>query len=86
MNLWREGGLRDVEERSLEITMQFKSFEDYWEPFLLGQGPAGAFVRQLTPERLTELRDRVKQRLPAAAQHSSFVLGARAWAVRGTSP
>lgn len=86
MKLWREGGLCGVEEQSLEITMQFKSFEDYWEPFLLGQGPAGAFVNQFSPERRIALREQVKRHLPECALHGSFALCGRAWAVRGTSP
>src|SRR5215203_2427504 len=43
--LWRQGGLEQVEEQPLETKINFKSFSDYWEPFLLGQGPAGAYVR-----------------------------------------
>jgi len=86
MKLWNEGGLRNVEERSVEIKMHFQSFKDYWEPFLLGQGPAGTFVNQLSRNRRIALREKVKQHLPIRAQHGSFALGGRAWAVRGTSP
>ena len=42
--LWREHGLAQVEE-PLTIRMSFSSFEDYWEPFLGGQGPAGLMSR-----------------------------------------
>ncbi len=44
--LWRRAGLENVIELPLSITMRFQSFADYWDAFLLGQGPAGAFVRQ----------------------------------------
>ena len=37
---WRQGGLEQVTERPLDITMRFASLADYWNPFLLGQGPA----------------------------------------------
>ena len=40
--LWKQGGLEKVEERPLDTTMRFESFADYWDTFLLGQGPAGA--------------------------------------------
>jgi SAM-dependent methyltransferase len=82
--LWKKTGLADVDEQPLEITMRFESFVDYWEPFLLGQGPAGAYVRRLEPTRLEKLRDELKQRLGLASEKAAFDLSARAWAVRGT--
>ena len=39
--LWKKGGLQNVQERPLDITLRFASFADYWDPFLLGQGSAG---------------------------------------------
>lgn len=84
--LWRTVGLTAVDERPLDITMRFSSFEDYWEPFLLGQGPAGAFTRSLERTRLQKLRDELKHRLQLAAENIPFELQARAWAVRGTVP
>jgi SAM-dependent methyltransferase len=80
--LWRSAGLRDVVEDALVVTLHFASFDDFWEPFLLGQGPAGAYVAQLPPERRVELADRLRARLPGGP----FELRARAWAVRGTVP
>ncbi len=57
--LWNEGGLRQVTEQPLEIETRFQSFEDYWDPFLLGQGPAGAYVRSMDRDRLPVLRAEV---------------------------
>jgi SAM-dependent methyltransferase len=85
-SLWKEGGLTRVEEEPLEIQMRFTSFDDFWQPFLKRQGPAGAFVHQLAPERQNALRDQVWRRLPKAAQHGGFELKGRAWAVKGTTP
>jgi SAM-dependent methyltransferase len=82
--LWRQGGLRNIQERPLEITMRFQSFADYWEPFLLRQGPAGAYARGLNRDRLQALRNGVKRRLSLSSEDSPFALTARAWAVRGT--
>src|SRR5581483_4368871 len=83
-SLWRQGGLERVEERPLEITMRFESFADYWDPFLLGQGPAGAYVRNLDEPRREALRDELMRRLALKSKEDSFSLLARAWAVRGT--
>lgn len=84
--LWKEGGLTNVEEQPLEIAMQFRSFDDFWRPFLTGQGPAGAYVERLDPERRIELRDHVKRLLVKSAQQRAFELRGRAWAIRGTAP
>jgi ubiquinone/menaquinone biosynthesis C-methylase UbiE len=81
---WQRAGLQDVRETSLSITMRFASFDDYWEPFRLGQGPAGAYVARLSPERQTELGHRLRQRLFPDGANPPIELSARAWAVRGT--
>jgi SAM-dependent methyltransferase len=79
--LWRESGLQDVEERPIEVTTTFASFADYWEPFLLGQGPAGAYVGRLGKEKTDALREEVRRRLRAG--DDPIRLTARVWAVRG---
>ncbi len=84
--LWRQGDLENVHEQPLEITMRFQSFADYWDPFQLGQGPAGAYVRSLEGDKLRALRGEVKRRLSSSAEDVPFELPARAWAVRGTVP
>jgi SAM-dependent methyltransferase len=84
--LWTSGGIINVDEQPLDIMMQFASFTDYWDAFLLGQGPAGAYVRTLDADRLKALRDEVKRRLSVANEGSPMALPARAWAVRGMVP
>ena len=83
--LWREHGLAQVEERPLTIRMSFSSFEDYWEPFLGGQGPAGAYVASLTAARRDALRNRIRQRLVGDGPDRPIQLEARAWAVKGVT-
>src|SRR5207248_10700404 len=82
-DLWNRGGLQHVTERPLEVEMQFQSFEDYWEPFLLGQGPAGAYVKSLSAPKVEALRVGVRRRLPLQFGSPGFRLTARVWAVRG---
>jgi SAM-dependent methyltransferase len=77
--LFRAAGLSGVEEGVLSVDVEHETFEEWWEPYTLGVGPAGGYVAALDPERLDELRERCRQRLPAAP----FVLSARAWAARG---
>ena len=81
---WKQSGLVQVEERALlDMTMPFQSFADYWDPFLLGQGPAGASVRRVDANRRQALRSEVKRRLVIESEDAPFTLPARAWAVRG---
>jgi SAM-dependent methyltransferase len=84
--LWRQGGLENVREQSIHIRMRFESLADYWDPFLLGQGPAGSYVRGLDRNKLQILRDEVKRRLSVSDENAPFVLPARVWSVRGTVP
>lgn len=84
--LWRQGGLEAVREKPLEITMRFSSFADYWDPFLLGQGPAGAYVRAMPDSGRQALREALKLRLAPESETESFELPARVWAVTGSVP
>ena len=86
LNLWQQAGLEDVIEQPIEFTMCFQSFADYWDPFLLGQGPAGTYVASLDQDRLKVLHDALKRRLSATEEASPLDLPARMWAVRGTVP
>jgi hypothetical protein len=81
--LWKQRGLESVHGQPLDIEMSFESFADYWDVFLLGQGPAGAYVRSIDGGRLRALCDDVKRRLP---EDQPYALPARVWAVRGTVP
>jgi SAM-dependent methyltransferase len=76
-------GLTEVEVQPIEIPTPFASFDDYWAPFLGGQGPAPAYAMSLDDVTRARLRDRVRERLPVAAD-GSISLTARAWAARGT--
>src|SRR5215510_5632937 len=84
--LWKQAGLENVHEQPLDITMRFDSLADYWEPFFLGQGPAGAYIRRVEADHLPLLRSAVKRRLGLASESDAISLPARVWAVRGTVP
>ena len=82
---FEDAGLTEVETTSLDVMAVFTDFDDYWLPFLGGQGPAPAYVMSLPDEQRTALRDKLNSTLPAAEKGGTIVLRARAWAVRGTS-
>jgi len=68
---------------AIDIPTPFESFEDYWQPFLGGQGPAPAYALSLEPSARARLRERLRERMPVE-RGGSISLNARAWAVRGT--
>ena len=78
-DLFESAGLRDVEETALSVSLEHPSFEDWWEPFTFGVGPAGVYVAALDSERRARLREHCREALPEAP----FVLTARAWTARG---
>jgi SAM-dependent methyltransferase len=84
--LWRANGLEQVEERPIAIELAFASFEDYWLPFLGGQGPAGAYAASLPASARAALESRLRKRLLGGRQEGAFTLQARAWAVKGVVP
>jgi SAM-dependent methyltransferase len=77
--LFEAAGLRAIDATVLSVRVEHPSFEEWWEPFTGGVGPAGSYVASLDEERRAELRERCRALLPAAP----FVLTARAWATRG---
>jgi hypothetical protein len=81
--LFEDAGLRGVEVTGIDIPTPFASFEEYWRPFLGGQGPAPAYAMALDETARARLRDRIRQRIPVQADGSVSLI-ARAWAVRAT--
>lgn len=77
--LLRQAGLVDVEESTLTVAVPHPSFEDWWEPYTLGVGPAGDYVSELDGEQLARLVQRCRELLP----ESPFTMTGRAWAARG---
>lgn len=80
--LWLGAGFDGVEVEAIDIPTTFANFDDYWTPFLGGQGPAPGYVMSLPDHQRAALRDQVRARLPVAPD-GSISLTARAWAVRG---
>ncbi len=80
--LFRDAGLAGVETRAVEVPTVFRDFDDYWSPFLGGQGPAPGYTMSLGEEARAALRERLRSSLPAGPD-GAIHLVARAWAVRG---
>jgi SAM-dependent methyltransferase len=79
--LWRGAGLEAVRTDALHVERAYDGFEEVWEPFTHGVGPAGLFVRALDDDRRGALRDGFRRRLGDPS--GPFTLTARAWFVAG---
>jgi SAM-dependent methyltransferase len=82
--LFTEAGMEDVAVRAIDVPTLFRDFDDYWSPFLGGQGPAPGYAMSLNQERRAALRECIRADLPTAGD-GSIQLIARAWAARGRS-
>ena len=78
--LLAEAGLKSVQEGTVEAAAEFPTFEEWWEPFTLGVGPAGAYAKTLDDPARTLLRDRCRQLLAPPP----FTVNTTAWAARGS--
>ena len=81
--LFASTGLKGIAVTAIDIPTPFARFEDYWQPFLGGQGPAPAYVMSCYEAARVRLRDRIRERIPVAPD-GSIALTARAWAIRAT--
>jgi hypothetical protein len=72
-----------VATRAIEVPTPSRDFDDYWSPFLGGQGPAPAYAMSLPEDRRLALREVIRSTLPIAPD-GTIRLTARAWAVRGS--
>jgi SAM-dependent methyltransferase len=75
--------LADVKIKPIDIATRFTNFDDYWTPFLGGQGPAPAYAMSLDEASRNKLQDSIRNRLPIE-NDGSISLVARAWAVQGS--
>ncbi len=79
--LFDEAGLSGIEDAALSVVVEHRTFEEWWEPFTLGVGPAGSYTASLDADAQARLRERCRELLPPAP----FSITARAWAARGAA-
>jgi len=68
-------GMKGADATKVSVFVTHPSFDDWWEPYLLGVGPAGAHVASLDPDRKDQLREECRRQLPPAP----FTIEASAW-------
>jgi len=78
-SLFTQAGLGSTQAATLTVRVRHANFDDWWQPFTLGVGPAGAYVASLSPDRQAALREQCRHLLPAGAVEITAV----AWAASG---
>lgn len=83
---WREAGLQQVCEGSLNIRMEHAHFEDFWTALDSGNGPYADYLRTLEPAKRVSIREAVRSAYLDGDEDGPRSYAATAWAVRGTVP
>lgn len=78
--IFEAAGLRDVEERPIAAEVVHPTFEEWWEPYTFGVGPAGDYVQSLGDAGRARLESTAHEHLG----DGPFTVTATAWAARGT--
>jgi SAM-dependent methyltransferase len=81
--LWGRVELSDVQTDHLRVETSYTGFDDLWEPFTFGVGPAGAYLAKLSPEQREQVRRELFNGLGGPS--GPFTLSATACAVRGSA-
>lgn len=81
---WRRVGFTDIREAMLTIRMEFRSFDDYWAPYVGKDGPLAEYVATLAPTPRERLRDALRAAYVDGDEDGPRSYAATAWAVAGT--
>lgn len=73
-----EAGLVDVTPSTLTVSVPFQSFEEWWEPYTFGVGPAGSYLARVDEDVAHAVHERCRELLPQAP----FDVVSDAWCVR----
>ena len=80
---FHDAGFANIGTTAIEIPTVFPAFDDFWQPFLGGQGAAPSYLATLDQERREAIRDVLRAGMPRSGR---IELTARAWAVKATRP
>jgi SAM-dependent methyltransferase len=81
--LFEEAGLRDVQTTRIEVSVEYETVDELWDPAIHVGGPGGPAVNSFSPEQLAQGRQIFEQALGNPADRYS--LKGTAAAVRGVT-
>jgi ubiquinone/menaquinone biosynthesis C-methylase UbiE len=82
---WQAAGLQGIEMRQIRVPVAYSSFDDFCESNLVPIGPSGQLISAMSPGELQQLKARLREQLPIAAD-GSIAYEAFANAVKGRVP
>ncbi|NNF56295.1 MAG: class I SAM-dependent methyltransferase [Acidimicrobiales bacterium] len=82
--LFADAGLNDVTETTLQAQTTYENFDELWNGFCAGIGPAGSYCVSLANNQRAQLRDRLHTQLGSPT--TAFTLHAVARSTIATSP
>jgi len=80
--LWRDAGLRDVEDSTITVASPYRDFDELWATFRAGVGPVGVHAESLEGDALEAVREAFRRNI--GSPDGSFELTATAWFAAGT--
>lgn len=81
VELFGAAGLDAVQDKVLSAEVEYQSFDDWWEPYTLGVGPAGVYLASLDLTGRDAVRDGCRDLLGPPP----FTVSAQAWAAKGAA-
>jgi SAM-dependent methyltransferase len=82
--LWRDAGLRDVDDRSITVSSAYRDFDELWATFRAGVGPVGVHAEALEGDALEVVRETFRRKV--GSPDGAFELTATAWFAAGAVP
>ncbi|AFM18753.1 methylase involved in ubiquinone/menaquinone biosynthesis [Mycolicibacterium chubuense NBB4] len=76
--LFAAAGLRNVDEQAIAVDVVHPTFDEWWEPYTFGVGPAGDYLARLDDAGRARLQTVARERLG----DGPFTVSATAWAAR----
>jgi SAM-dependent methyltransferase len=80
--LWRDAGLRDVDDRAITVSSAYRDFDELWSTFRAGVGPVGVHAESLEGDALDAVRETFRRNVGSPG--GAFELAATAWFAAGT--
>ncbi len=80
--LWEGAAFEGIEARTINISVEFSDFDEFWSSMTARVGPAGKVLARMSPQDLDRLRDTLKQKM-AVTSDGRVIYEARANAIKG---
>jgi len=84
--MWRRVGMIDVEEGTITTRFEFANFDDYWTPFLSGDGPSGQMVMGLAADQRAKLEQQLRHVFLSGRPDGPRSFIGAAWICKGVVP